>query len=52
MKSHQKKKVYKAYCYSQAKKGLMNNASGEWRPVDSFAKDGMRDGYKAGYRLA
>lgn len=34
-----------------AKKGFMNDAQGNYRTIGTFPKDGMRDGYAAGYRI-
>lgn len=46
-----KYKKRKAAERQMAKKGLMNNQDGEYRPISNFNKDGMRDGYCAGYRI-
>ncbi len=41
----------KAAEYAMAKKGLMNAADGSYRPIGQMPDDGMKAGYKAGYRI-
>jgi hypothetical protein len=45
------KKAFKAFCYSQAKKGLWNTPDGSWTPLRTQDVDGMAAGYRAGYGL-
>jgi hypothetical protein len=51
-KGLKKKKAYKAATYAKAREGMMNNATGNYEAISRFTKDGMRDGYCAGYRIS
>ena len=52
MKTHTKKKRFQAYCRSQVANGLINDASGNWRPAitGKATDDMMIAGYKLGRR--
>lgn len=36
---------------AMAKAGQMNDAQGNYKAIGLFTKDGMQDGYAAGYRI-
>lgn len=48
MKTHTKKKRFQAFCQSQAMKGLINDATGNWITASGKAIDQM---YLNGYRI-
>jgi hypothetical protein len=49
MKTHAKKKAFQRYCRDQVKKGLINDAEGNWRPASTGKA--MDDSMIAGYKL-
>jgi hypothetical protein len=49
MKTHVKKKKFQAFCREQVKKGLINDAEGNWRPAQ--AGKAMDQHMIAGYKL-
>jgi hypothetical protein len=49
MKIHAKKKAFQRYCRDQVKKGLINDAEGNWRPASTGKA--MDDSMIAGYKL-
>lgn len=53
MKTHAKKKAYKAFCRAQVKDGRINDEKGNWIKYNDSGQNGrmhamMRDGYKLG----
>lgn len=48
-KAFRKKKLFQRHCLEQVRKGLTNQASGEWKAGDtSSMAEMMRHGYKIG----
>lgn len=50
-KGYVKKRAHQRHCHKQAKAGLMNMADGKWEKLAVLKDDGMKLGYRGGYRV-